>query len=376
MHWFHTGEGKLIVGEAAYEVAVENSQPGDIVPLVDAVFAKELWFDTTTFEKTDVRAWTDDDYRNYGRWVIHILSQDERYRLLSRNHIDRLSKLGVGPSHRPFLRVSGPGFTDFQRSIDAPIYNEHVGNFEHWTRKNYAEYAGTLASTFGRPATTDEFDLAAQAKEGPSSWVMTRNVGTPGEVNELLGFPNVYMWQREDFIAWGAHTIDINGGVKLTRTILNYLSKKGRGPSTSTTISEFGSLTAFQSTAHERYLTDPTSRKPREEKAKQRIVELASKRLINRWQLGHIAANSIDIVEFIAKYDVASDLLLTPEFDELELGYIALEPADCFADVVLKALPTIDIEDIHLAAIATGHTDDIWPLSDKWRDELIVNIAA
>ena len=113
-HWFDTREGKLVVGQAAYEQAVELSMPGEILPLVDILTADEFVVDNTFYDKpTVVGTYPEDELRSYGKWVLNILSQGHQTPELKRSHFDRLAKLRLGAGSRAVKKYA---FSRFQKS--------------------------------------------------------------------------------------------------------------------------------------------------------------------------------------------------------------------------------------------------------------------
>lgn len=366
--WFDTRTGEQLVNEADVAERLGQSDPGEVRPLRDVVLSRDFPYERKDFKKYDTSSLDQESVKRYGEWVIGMLSVDDRYNGLRRSHIERLGMLGVGPGRVAIRNHLAYGtFRDLRDMLGEP--QEEMPHYDQWTRRDYAHYAHDLTVLLARKPTTDDFTFASQEGEGPSPWIMTHRMGTPAQINELNGFPNLHAWKTEEqFVSWGARAIDANHGAQLTARLLTVLSKRERGPSFGMIRDHFGSIGQFQQQARQRYETDPTSYAPRERVAGHRLAELASKRLINSWIIKYL--NGQKLSAFVAKYELAHECL--PDGDELEHAYMALGNVTGFTGKILAVRSDLCLEDLELGAIAQGHTDDIWPLSRRWRRHLLV----
>lgn len=358
--FFDRRTGDTLIGGAAIAQRLEESGPGDLVSIQDVALSADITPDTKRVERINNGEWDRDDHLIHGGHVMNILARDPRFDTLKRVHIDRLSAFGYGRSRFSIKKKFGNNFSDYLLELGEPTPDQDP--YEHWTRQQFAAYALQQAKRLGHKPTGDDYTAAHHEGYGPSPWHMAKHVGHPNEVNELIGYPSIYYWSDEDFIAWGARVMHINNGMPLTRRMLAVLSERDRGPGFSTVRDHFGTLSRFQELATERSIADPHSKQPREEAALSRLEDLASKNLVNSWVAKRLDGKNI--ASFIAKIDVSYDLL--PDIDEDEYQYIGLADIDEFVMELTRRRPDLNLEEIKLSAIATGHTDDIWPLSRRW----------
>lgn len=366
-YWFDTRTGDHIVGEAAITQRLEESGPGDVLPLADIVLADTFPYGSQDYESFESQGLTRDDFLNYGRWIVRLLSADERFSVLRGEHLKMLSRLGVAPGRSAIMHHLHMEFGEYRTAIEAPVPEKK--DYGSWTRRRHVERMQRLETRFGRKPTARELAMVSREGDGPPNWAMGPETGgTPADINECLGYPNIRAWDTEEhFVRRGAYVMDVNDGRPLTQTLIKLLTSRGRGPSPKTITENCGSYLRFAELATERYLTDPTSYEARLSDANKRLVDLGDRRLVNSWVKNHID----DPVVFVAKYDILQDSVA--DLDELERQYWALEANDSFVQKIIAAVPNFEAEDVYLSAIATKHTDDIWRLSDRWRDTLLVS---
>ncbi len=364
--WFDKRTGDKLIGDAAIAQRLEESGPGDLVSIQDVALSPDITPDTKRVKRLNDREWDKDDYLTYGKHIISVLADDPRFDRLKRVHIDRLSTFGYGRSRFGIKLMFGNNFSDYLAELGEPSPDQDP--YEHWSRKQFAAYALEQAERLKHRPTGDDYTAAHHDGYGPSPWHMAKHAGHPNEVNELIGYPSIYYWEEEDFIAWGARVMHVNNGMPLTRRMLAILSGRERGPGFSTARDHFGTLSRLQELATERYTTDPLSVQKREQIARSRLNNLASKNLVNGWVVKHL--NGMSIASFIAKIDISYDLL--PTTDEQEYQYIGLAGTDEYVADLIQRRPDLDLEEIQLSAIATHHIDDIWQLSRRWDRHLKV----
>lgn len=364
--WFDTRTGDQLIGEAAVSQRLEESGPGDVLPLKDIVLADSFPYRYGDFEPFHSQELTREDFINYGRWVINLLSSDERFSELHVKHLQRLARLGVGPGRGAIKQRTGSEFGQYRTEIGVPIQERE--NFGHWTRRHHVDRMRRLEAQYGRKPTSRELNIASEAGDGPPNWAMNASTGgTPADINELIGYPNVRAWDTEEpFIRWGAQVMAANNGRPLTDSVIRVLAGRKRGPSEKTIRENCDSTARFQELATQRYITDPTSYQTRSADARARLDTLRAQKLVNAWVGEHIG----DVVAYIAQYDVTKDCVR--DMDELEYQYWALEDSAKLVKRILQAAPHLVREDIYLSAIATKHTDDIWKLSDRWKQGLVI----
>src|SRR4051812_35026996 len=120
--WFDINEGKMVVGAAAYEEAVMQSMPGDIVPLPELLVGPNFPYQPGDFtEKGSRQVWTREEKQMLGHWALVVLeaATGEPRMLKSEPHLERLHILGMAPSTKAFDTFGS--FHAFRELIGSPI---------------------------------------------------------------------------------------------------------------------------------------------------------------------------------------------------------------------------------------------------------------
>lgn len=241
---FDTNDRSLHIGQAAAQIRLEQASTGSVIPLQHLLELEELSFDTSEFDRKDCSEWTKEDVRNFGIWVLSVINVDGKSQALTRNHITRMYRLGLGPSST-FVRRYYPKMWKLRAEISSPVIAA-PGRFEDWTEDDFTDYALRLATKLGRKPTEPDFDKAFEQGKGPSVFLISRLYEGIGELNRIIGYPNIHKWTREDYLNWGVRTLLANKESGLNRDEINRLSQLKRGPSVSTIFTHFGKLSVFQ----------------------------------------------------------------------------------------------------------------------------------
>jgi hypothetical protein len=256
MHWFDIREGKMVVGDAAYESVIEQSGPGDIVPLADLLVEPDLTVDYTDFDHLPRRMTppSEEECRTYGAWVLNLLSEADDDYPLERSHFERLSRLGLGMTYSAFRK--GIGINPIAE-IRAELGNPHFSpplTYDDWSTEDFVENAKKLALALKRkPIETDYREWARQNKGPGLGVIQTRIEGGVRRLNEMAGYFNSNDATDQDFIDWGVHVMEANESALPTVVMVSVLSKRDRGPSHRTLADRFGTMTDFQQRVKQEY---------------------------------------------------------------------------------------------------------------------------
>ena len=203
------------------------------------------------------QTWTHDELVQFGHWALRAIdavepAETRRHRSqLTREHMVRLRQLDIGPSMshvRKYFRTMW-GYRE-ALGIHAGFA---IGKFNGWTRKDYVDYAAQLAQDLGRRPKIEDYDAAHEASNGanPSGQFIYSHVeGGLRAVHDAIGYPDVFNWDEEDFVHWGAQVLEANDGM-LNRFVIDALSQQDRGPSSPTIARHFRSLRTFKKRAAE-----------------------------------------------------------------------------------------------------------------------------
>ncbi len=238
----------MLLGEAALQGAVEQSLPGDVVPLKDLLTGKEFPFTIRDFTKLDTSDWEREDYLSTGKLVLNLIQEpDAPPAAVKEGYLNRLYILGLGPERRSYAYGRSSEFksiTEFQREIGSPV-NTSNDEFAHWTIDDFCQYTRQLIAELGRLPQIPDYDAAACYGRGPSSTVIQARAGGVLTINERLGYPNISSWEDEDYIEWGVRVVDVNTSEDIARrtifspAVCDLLSQRRLGPSAATIIQRF-----------------------------------------------------------------------------------------------------------------------------------------
>lgn len=359
-----------MVGEAAYQDALETSLPGDLVPLVDILAAKEFTLDTSTYDRTPFpRNRPAEEMKVYGQWVLNILAEAEAPIELATRHFDLMAKLRLGSGPRPVKHALGHSIWDVAQALGAEKKFAPKGAYVDWDIHNYIVNAEKLALSMrdrANPKPTDlDYEQWAREGKGPSPAVIHAQTGySTRQMNELIGFPNTHEWDKDDFLSWGVEVLAANDGT-LNRHIISLLSSDRRGPSVSAIFNRFGSLHRFKELVADRAAwQDGQPHTETDETRLAKHVELLAK------HFGADApASHADRLALAARFEVARRLVVG--LRNSEYAQIAYETnASTFIDRLLHENYNLDATQIHGLIQELGFNDLIWR---NWRHHLRVD---
>jgi len=250
--WFDTRDGSLLVGEAAFEVAIEQSAPGDVVQLAGLLALKQSETLDLTYTRLDTSNWTADTYRQHGHWLLRVINtQEERLQPLRIDHLRNANRLGLGPGFTGrFLDTFGT-FHNYKHALGLPATSSK-GRFSDWEVTDYVLHARQIATNIHRKPQQTDYDRYFRDGKGPSVALIKSYVGSIHELNDLIGYPNITAWDDEDYITWGARVLRANQETGVTNPVIQELSKRKRGPSDKNVRDRFGKLSILQQLIEQR----------------------------------------------------------------------------------------------------------------------------
>lgn len=360
--WYDTRVGEMLVGDAAVSERLEQSGPGDIVPLAHLVTANPLEVRILTqnikLDSPDSLIRTREDYIAYGHWILRLLEESDTSGL-KEDHLENLYFMNIGPLFIGRFRSHFQTLYNYKREIGSPIGRSR-GQFSGWATAEFVAYAQQIAKQLGRKPHESDYDQAFNSGEGPSMTMLRLHFGSKAELDEYLGYPDIRGWDEEDFIDWGVRALRANSESGLTRGVINALSRKNHGPSTSTVINRFGTLSGFQVKVEERL------RQEDEDRQMTKLIKLERYRtMITNNTLPSSAANLSD--DELLRVG-AQRLIIercAPDLNDSKKQHLALGSARRLVSELSRRYVRLTAGDIENEAVVAGIFDDIWQMDNQ-----------
>ena len=356
--WFDTFEGKLVVGEAAYEQAVEQSFPGQIVPFRDALLDSEAppWADG--YEKADVDEWSRQDYVDFGKWVLGVINTGEEpdqpitVRLLKRLYI-----LGFGPEERRYLRKSRFGSMETYRDETGSPQGRRKYNHAELTPDKFLKLTTPTRVSPGKIAVERYLDnLAARGHTAPS-WIWRRHLGNFRPLLDQEGHPDTRNWETDDFLRWAADFIEVNGYERLAPLNVEIVAARHRAPWPRSIINQFNNKWRYFKEEAKKYF----------EEVRQPIIEARERRLkeytemISTGKLPDEFAQlaPTELLSAGSKFVLAQALL--PQVPDDKIRQFADINSDKYIAELINHYERLDPGTVEATAVMLDIFDDIWP---------------
>ena len=355
--WFNTLEGSLIIGHTALDSQIEQTGPGDIVPLAKLVGGPDFPFDHKSFPgRPTAKEWTTDDYVATGHWALRLVKEVSSDATFAREHLIRLSQLGLSRGISAFVSRFH-SFTEFKGALGQGRSDRYIRHrlFDEWTIDHYKTYARGLAAQLKGKPKTEDYKRASQDPDnpGPSFLVITRDVGGIGALNELIGFPDIRSWDEDAYKNWGVRAMRANGG--LSRTVIAQLSRAKRGPSVNAIRNHFTSLGNFQRLVEEAIEREDEERAMGRQLAIERARLLVSGGTLDRT---FAEADEDTLLQASARFAVVR--ACAPDAPPERVRSIIKVPAEDFAIAVRSVAPRLSTAQIEMEAVGVRAYDIIW----------------
>jgi hypothetical protein len=240
--------------EAGVATSVRPSTlPEEIAPLHSLILnPADSGVKPGDYTRNGPRNWDEDTWIAFGGWLIRVLHKDtdfHRKPQIYYNYIDQCQTLGLSPGFNRILPKWG-NIANYRRTLGLPE-GKITGQYDNWSLADFTHYANRISRRLrerpnhsGRPLRAD-YALWARQGRGPGEYTIQERIGGIRNLNEMIGYPDIYAWEDEDYFDWGVRAMDANPGLSLSRYVLRILSRRDRGPSVPHITERFG-MRAFQ----------------------------------------------------------------------------------------------------------------------------------
>lgn len=362
--WFDTQEGKLIVGEAAYQQAIEQSFPGDIRSLGELLLAHDPDIQIGDYLARHHRQVLSSEERlEIGRWTLNILEQTQgKAVMLQHRHLERLHKLGLSPTPQGLYREYG-GMRGYREAVGSPInFGGINGIYASMSQEELITYARNLERRFGRKLIEKDF----YGDDRPSRLLIYKRFGGVGKLNARLGHFTIGEFDKDDFIYWGVTVVEANGLKRFNRYLLDFLSMKQLGPSVTSIQNRFGRLSIYKDFVTQEY--------DHQQEFKQEIERSKQDRYDKWFASGRLptalfARLGSDPLGTIGKYLLVDELSL--DLTTAQKVQMASGSSKNIINRLIRNNPILTAGQIEIVATSHHIFEDIWP-DNSAHDKLYV----
>ncbi len=238
---YDMSNASLIVGQAAYEQAIETSLfPEDIVPLPQALTSD----DVVKAKPLDVKKWEFADHVAHVGWLAKEVVGDDDSLSVNEGLFTAAFHLGIGPSSRRIRRSGGLN----EMYLKAGVENVYTrGMYNDWSLQDFASYVGGIARQLPKTESIREkITENGHANLGPSPKIIKQRAGSIGSLLMRDGLVDPSSMSREDYIEWGVKFYLANDGLPLDTSALKYLGSRRLAPWRGTIARNFGSIESFR----------------------------------------------------------------------------------------------------------------------------------
>lgn len=360
--WVDMNTGKLLVGAAVAETALQNGT--EAMPLEQVLNQPDLKLTVPpdaspeNYEKT----WQRDDYIAYGRWLLKFVApKDDQPQPLTWEHVDRLSKLRVGPgSERIMSQLGIPTLTAYRELIGSPT-GRILGRYKYWSLADCLDYARNLETQLGRKPEVSDFDAACSRKEGPGSSYIKNRFGPISYINEHLGYPYVKSWEPDDYIHWGVKFMKANDGQTLTARVPRILAQRKRGPSDRAILDHFDTWNDYKQQVEEAYFSRLDFEVSERAEKLERYGKMAR---VNELPESFAELPADKLLPLAARYIVIEECL-RGTLTMVQKETMARAPAHKLIRLLCEAKTGLSAGQIELTAETLGVYEDIWPIEEN-----------
>ena len=362
---YDTEECKVVIGRAAYDLAVQDGQldPRDCEDLT-VLLAADSKEECKPQSYIDKERRLDDDYLTPARWVLNIANQSSSGapRPVTRNQLTILYNRDLAPDPRQTESRGIGTMTDLNAKL-GPTAGRQLGKYSEWTIRDVGLVARRIKSRTGVWPTGEDFQHEFEHGRGPSLTWIERNFGVSA-VQEYIGKWNQRDKTESDMLDWAVSVMLANPKKPLGTAMVNCLSARGVGPSLMPIRGMFRSLGNFQYHAeveHARHLQERASREA--------VAILDAKAVLAR-------SSCTNIDDYIANIDanIAARILLIEELlglDEItdeRLQRLPLLRLGAFIES-LSRFKSLSVARFETASITIGVDDILWT---RCLDHLVV----
>lgn len=365
--WFEMSTGSLVVGEAAYAERLEQTPPGDLVPLAELLLGAVATEGAAKAPKGTYKVRvSNDELESYGSWLLNVVREKDSEAILNTPILRNAHVLELGINPEAVMKRFG-SLNELRTRIDSPSFAP-FGTFKNWSTEDFVDNANKLSLILGdRKPKKSDYREWARTGNGPGPNVIQSSVaGGITQLNAYLGFPDINSFEHEDFIEWGVRAMRVNNGMPLGVIPLTVLSKRGCGPSEGPIYEHFSSVTSYAALVTERYTYEESLR------------DEHTAELLSRFEEFYIpqSPNPADWSEerklqFSARYTVASYCL--PGVPAEQIFNISKNSSNTFVSAIQRINPDLTAGHIEVVAETLDVFDDIWQLYPNDKRLLKIN---
>lgn len=349
--YFDSRDGSLLVGAEAIDPRLEEAGPA-VIPLRDLLEMADFPFTPQDFDKRLYEQWSHEELAQLGSWALNIIKTDENPRpILARRHLERLYILGLGPNIRRQHAITT--MRALRLAADSPEGHD-PGLYDEWSARDFARYALQLSQKLGRRPRKEDYTAAA----GPSARIIHRRFGGVGELNEMIGYPNVRAWQPEDYIQWGSQVMRANPHRPFNYFLIEDLSRLDRGPSEYPIYRRFGTIGNFRELVQAEYDRQQAARSKQKSDILARYQKLKTQTAV---PAENEFASEDQLLQFVGKFELAKNCILSRS-DRHELALQLAElPLTDMTKKLYRYNQTLRSADIETQAVILGVQEFLWP---------------
>lgn len=350
--------------EVAKEIQETPAHLKDFRGILAGIVEIEKIVDVKDRPKTN--DWTREDFLNYGNQIIKLLNGHQfdhpgkKPLKINTEVLRRANHVGLGPRPKLIAKEFG-GLSNFYTELG--IAKSHrIGTFNDWTRDDFIKYFRRVGLRTGkRPSFAVLNKLALRNPSNPSPSMLVSRFGQLGIIAELAGFPDVNSWNIQDYTDWGVKYMDANDGLQPSARYLNYLSKKGLGPSSSAVVSNFGKIRSYQEPVTAQYIKMLENKENEKKALFAAILDGQKSKKIPDNLFGDCLDEDTKIIRY-ARYAVLDDLLKDVVRVEKKVTISKDTNRVNIGSEIKKSRPSITDGDIEHSALVLGVFDILWPL--------------
>jgi hypothetical protein len=368
--YFDINVGAVISDEVAFQ---RLSQGDELVVHIGSLLVDEIFpYSRDSFtEQKNLRAqifetWDQPCYERYGEWILNLVSEiDPNAYSFTRQHIRRMEALGLGPGTEQIMDVLKISrIAEFRKIVGLEPGRTRL-QYADWQLNDWIKYSHKLlaikkASGDNGKLHAEDFNNAYRRGYGPSeSHIMRGPAINLDNLNDLNGFPNPASMDDDDIVSLGVRVMRANNGRRITKTLIQILSKRDRMPSVATLQNRFSRLSLFTNKVLEMYELDLAYEDKRRKEKLNKYWSLIHK----RWLPGSFRDLTEDeLLEIAGRYELVDTCLpYLANGDKVEIAQALTH------DVVVLIQdhrPWITRGFVETEAVIRGVFDFVWPIDE------------
>ncbi len=361
---FDVNEGKLVIGAAAFEDAIESGiEPSNFIGMAQLLSQKERIVGPSYTEPIEHADWDPALDIPLITWLDGIIKSAHpgEKSAVNEEAVIRAGFCGILPRITYFRKRPG-GLQGLY--ADAELRDVKMqGCFDNWSKQDYVGYLQKLSRELGRKPNVRDIRVYSHIAGNPSEYNIGIACGSPGNAMELAGWVNVRKWNTNDFIDWGVRFMFVNNGIVPSTPHLIYVgaNKRGIGPSDTAIIRHdgFTGIMDFQTQVMEEY----TSQRLARETTDKMLIEQAELEAQYKPAVSALFMKNTDPdkrLQAYARLIVVENLLPGITLKDL-VTICGYKRPSYFAEKIIELNPTVTLADLETLAVSKGVYHLLWP---------------